>query len=173
MCKEIVSALTCAGIESLIGAIDSILFHPHRTFIWRPRIKSIHGNTGVCCVPGLSLATMSTALGPVGEALQGGLIRRLPAQADGDVVLTFDPQVSHWVWGWNGDRKGNQCCSWSSSFCPNGPGGSPTWKHSFPVTLSMWLVVITMLLRLSAQGWESCISALAMSDLARHRGSCQ
>ena len=33
------------------------------------------------------------------------------------------------------------------------------------MTLSMWLVVITMLLRLSAQGWESCISALAMSDL--------
>ena len=24
---------------------------------------------------------------------------------------------------------------------------------------------VTMLLRLSAQGWESCISALAMSDL--------
>ena len=33
------------------------------------------------------------------------------------------------------------------------------------LTLSMWLVVITMLLRLSAQGWESGISALAMSDL--------
>ena len=141
MCKEIVSALTCGVTESLIGAIDSILFHPHRTFIWRPRIKSIHGNTGVCCVPGLSLATMSTALGPVGEALQGGLIRRLPAQADGDVVLTFDPQVSHWVWGWNGDRKGNQCCSWSSSFClfrDDGPVAEVEVQHGS--TVSLWLL---------------------------------
>ena len=47
------------------------------------------------------------------------------------------------------------------------------WKSNmeaqFPCDwCDMWLVVITMLLRLSAQGWESCISALAMSDLTRH-----
>lgn len=84
------SALTCGITESLTGAIDSILLHPHRTFICRLRIKSTHGDIGVCCILGLVLATISTALGPVGEVLQGGVLWRLPGQADGDVVLTFD-----------------------------------------------------------------------------------
>lgn len=72
----------------------------------------------VFCFLGLTLPTISTALGPVGEVLQGGVLRRIPAQADGDVALTFDPQVSHWVWSWNRDRKGNQVLFLVLNFLP-------------------------------------------------------
>ena len=99
MSEKRVSVLTCWVTDILPGTIDSILFHPHGTFIYRPRIKSIHGDTGVFCrLRRPILDTIPTALGPVGEVLQGGVLRRLPTQADGGVGLTFNPQVSHWVW---------------------------------------------------------------------------
>ena len=140
------SALTCGVSDGHPVTIDSILLHPHRAFIDRLRIKAIHSDLGVCCILGPILTTISTALGPVGEVLQVGVLSRIPAQADGDVALTFDLQFSHWVWSWNGNRKGNQVLVLVPYFLPlqkpwtqwqrrdDSHLESPPWRHSLPLS---------------------------------------
>lgn len=91
--------LTCGDAEVLPGAKYSILFCPHRAFVQGPVFKALHGDTGICCVLGLSFVTSSCPLDPVGAVLEVRALGGLPVQADRAAGLSLHTQVPDGVGG--------------------------------------------------------------------------